>query len=84
MFIDLYFEDCLVDEDLESITDYEYHQQNGSSPDPFTAGQKQTGAALRDPREYFLQVFAIRLIRVKNEWEHLLLYHKSSIEAYVS
>lgn len=84
MFIDLYFEQCLVDEDHESINDYEHHQRDGVDLDPFTAGEKTTNAALDDPREYFLQVFAIRLGKVKNEWENLVIYITEAIETYVS
>lgn len=84
MFIDLYFEDSRVDEDLESIKDYEHHEHLGTKPDPFTAAEKTAKAALSDPREYFLQVFAIRLTRVKKEWGHLLLHHRMAIATYVS
>lgn len=84
MFIDLYFEECLIDEDLESINDYEQHRHNGFNIDPFTAAETTTDAALTDPREYFLHILAIRLRRVKNEWEHLILYIKDAIETYVS
>lgn len=83
MFIDLYFEECLVDEDLESINDYEQHLLDGVKVDPFTA-ETTTNAALDDPREYFLQVFSKRLRKAKNEWENLLLHIKEAIEIYVS
>lgn len=84
MFIDLYFEECLVDEDLESINDYEQCHREGVNSDPFTAAETTTNASLDDPREYFLQVFAIRLRKVKNEWEHLVLYIEMTMKAYVS
>lgn len=83
MFIDLYFEECLVDEDLESINDYEQHLLDGVNIDPFTA-ETTTDVALDDPREYFLQIFSIRLRKVKNEWEHLLLHIEKAIKGYVS
>ncbi|RYP73464.1 hypothetical protein DL771_003636 [Monosporascus sp. 5C6A] len=85
MFIDLYFEESHVDEDLESITDYEQHlRDDGVRLDPFTAGETTSHAALREPREYFLQVLAVRLSKTKHEWKHLVAYIDEAIKTYMS
>ncbi|RYP03607.1 hypothetical protein DL764_005037 [Monosporascus ibericus] len=85
MFVDLYFEESHVDEDLESIAYYEQHLSDHEVRlDPFTAGETTSHAALREPREYFLQVLAVRLSRTKNEWEHLVLYIEEAICTYMT
>ncbi|RYP15963.1 hypothetical protein DL765_005403 [Monosporascus sp. GIB2] len=84
MFIDLYFEESHVDEDLESIADYEQHLSDHEVRlDPFTAGETTSHAALREPREYFLQVLAVRLSKIKHEWEHLVLHIEEAIDTYM-
>ncbi|RYO94247.1 hypothetical protein DL766_002243 [Monosporascus sp. MC13-8B] len=84
MFIDLYFEESHVDEDLESIADYEQHlTDHGVRLDPFTAGETTSDAALREPREYILQVLAVRLSKIKHEWEHLVLHIEEAIDTYM-
>ncbi|RYP33757.1 hypothetical protein DL767_004624 [Monosporascus sp. MG133] len=85
MFIDLYFEESHVDEDLESIADYEQHLcDHEVRLDPFTAGETTSHAALCEPREYFLQVLAVRLSKTKHEWEHLVLHIEEAIGTYMS
>lgn len=83
MFIDLYYEESNSDEELESITVYEKVRQDGLDFDPFTASETMTNT-LSDPREYLLKVLAVRLTKVKNEWENSILQIERSIEAYVS
>ncbi|RYP67965.1 hypothetical protein DL769_005612 [Monosporascus sp. CRB-8-3] len=83
MFIDLYFEESHVDQNLESIADYEQHLSEVRL-DPFTAGKTTSHGALREPREYFLQVLAVRLSKTKHEWEHLVLHIEKAIETYMS
>ncbi|RYP92940.1 hypothetical protein DL770_000990 [Monosporascus sp. CRB-9-2] len=83
MFIDLYFEESNVDGDLESIAYYEQQlSDHGVRLDPFTAGETTSYAALREPREYFLQVLAVRLSKIKHEWEHLVLHIEEAIDIY--
>ncbi|RYP27384.1 hypothetical protein DL767_007703 [Monosporascus sp. MG133] len=52
--------------------------------DPFTAGETTSHAALREPREYFLQVLAVRLGIIRREWEDLVLYIEEAISTYMS
>ncbi|RYP46530.1 hypothetical protein DL768_007277 [Monosporascus sp. mg162] len=52
--------------------------------DPFTAGETTSHPALCEPREYFLQVLAVRLTNTKHEWEKLVLFIEEAIGTYMS
>ncbi|KAI1081596.1 hypothetical protein F5B20DRAFT_578927 [Whalleya microplaca] len=82
-FIDLYFEDLKADEDLESISDYEAHKTAGIALDPLAGGKKLREMMPRDPRNYFILVLAIRLRKVKKEWELLVTAVDEAIRTYV-
>ncbi|KAM7190792.1 hypothetical protein V8F20_009588 [Naviculisporaceae sp. PSN 640] len=56
----------------DTIWKYHHGKDSGSQPDPLSAGELEISPPERDPRKYFLKIFAIRIGIVATEWEFIL------------
>ncbi len=81
-FVDTYFEAEEVKETVQS-----YHEDSladeGMLTDPFTLGERNANDPIQKPREYFLEVFRVRIDQVKCEWEQVVAKVQESIRKYI-
>jgi hypothetical protein len=81
-FVDTYFEAEEAKEKVQS-----YHEDSlvdeGMFADPFTFGERDADDPIQKPREYFLEVFRVRIDQVKCEWEQVVAKVQESIRKYV-
>jgi hypothetical protein len=79
-FVDTYFD--AVEEGRESVLSYHDDKLGGIHADPFTYGITDADTPIRNPREYFLMVFRIRIAQVKREWQRMVEKIDESIREY--
>jgi hypothetical protein len=81
-FVDTYFD---VGEAKETVQSY--HEDSladeGMFTDPFTFGERDADDPIQKPREYFLEVFRVRIDQVKCEWEQVVANVQENIRKYV-
>ncbi|KAI8629001.1 hypothetical protein F5Y19DRAFT_104009 [Xylariaceae sp. FL1651] len=65
-FVDSWFEPD------NTVSRYHEDEETGAQPDPLAAGQMDINPPERNPREYFLKVFEIRINEVAKEWDYIL------------
>ena len=75
--------------DKEESAD-DYYRMNESSwtapmgrSDPLMAGQMRPNSSIWTHREYFLRVFEIRILRVREEWSFIIDKMANEVEQYV-
>jgi hypothetical protein len=80
-FIDTYFDAGDAKETVQS-----YHEDSladeGMFTDPFTFGERDANKPIQKPREYFLEVFRVRIGQVKGEWEQVVANVQENIRKY--
>ena len=76
-FVDAWFPQC------KSVYEYNQESVTGARPDPLAAGMIDIDPPERNPREYFLRVFEIRIKEVKIEWDFILQTFREEIQRYV-
>ena len=81
-FVDTYFD--AVGEGKETVPSYHKDSlgDEGMRADPFTYGIADADKPIRNPREYFLMVFRIRINQVKREWQQVVEKVSQSIREY--
>ncbi|KAH8752719.1 hypothetical protein F5882DRAFT_385800 [Hyaloscypha sp. PMI_1271] len=81
-FVDTYFDIGEANETVQS-----YHEDSladeGMFTDPFTFGERDADDPIQKPREYFLEVFRVRIDQVKCEWEQVVANVQENIRKYV-
>jgi hypothetical protein len=81
-FVDTYFDAGKLKETVQS-----YHEdsldEEGMFTDPFTIGERDADDPIHKPREYFLEVFRVRIDRVRCEWEQVVANVQEHIRKYV-
>jgi hypothetical protein len=81
-FVDTYFDIGEAKETVQS-----YHEDSladeGMFTDPFTFGERDADDPIQKPREYFLEVFRVRIDQVKCEWEQVVANVQENIRKYV-
>jgi hypothetical protein len=81
-FVDTYFD--AVGEGKETVPSYHKDSLNdeGMRADPFTYDIADADKPIRNPREYFLMVFRIRINQIKLEWQQVVEKVSQSIREY--
>jgi hypothetical protein len=81
-FVDTYFD--AVDEGKETVLSYHKDSlgDEGMNADPFTYGVADADKPIRNPREYFLMVFRIRIKQITREWQQVVEKVSQSIREY--
>jgi hypothetical protein len=81
-FVDTYFD---TDESKETVQSYhdDSLDDEGMFADPFTFGERDAEDPIHKPREYFLEVFRVRMDQVKCEWEQVVTNVQEHIRKYV-
>lgn len=81
-FVDTYFDTGESKETVQS-----YHEdslaEEGMFTDPLTLGERDADDPMHSPREYFLEVFRVRIDQVKREWEQVVANVQENIRKYV-
>ena len=79
-FVDVYYET----EGKETVSQYyeDSMGEDGLRTDPLTLGCVDADTPIRDPREYFLKVFWIRLNQVRREWQRVVERLSQEVRAY--
>ena len=81
-FVDTYFD--AGENTRETVQSY-HNDSPGDKHirmDPLTFGVIDAGKSIRNPREYFLMVFQIRINQVKREWQQVVAKVQQSIREY--
>ncbi|KAF4629532.1 hypothetical protein G7Y89_g8613 [Cudoniella acicularis] len=82
-FVDTYFDSN--EEARESVVSYheDSEEDDGLPADPFTYGVGDRNYPIRKPREYFLNVFGIRIKQISREWQQVVAKFEQSIREHI-